>query len=247
MEDEIVDTESREVGLMVRPTSNITLFGSSDPEIVIEKAQATAKALTKIIEEQHLYTPILGKKYVRVEGWTLLGSMLGVFPHTVWTRPIMEGTKNIGWESRVEACTLAGNIVGTAEAECMKSERRWDTAEDYAVRSMSQTRGVSKALSMALRFIVSLVGYEGTPAEEVPPEGFENQNSNNDVNSYPCPNGDCKGRLVERKRKTDGKIFLTVILGRVKITLAVEYDQSTVHSLNLKPQDYQKQRRKGRT
>src|SRR5262249_18897895 len=41
---------------------------------------------------------------------------------------------------------------------------------EHALRSMAQTRATSKALGQALRFIVALSGYEGTPAEEMPVE-----------------------------------------------------------------------------
>jgi hypothetical protein len=50
---------------------------------------------------------------------------------------------------------------------CTKAENRWRTADDYAIRSMAQTRATSKALGSVLRFIVTLAGYDGTPAEEM--------------------------------------------------------------------------------
>jgi hypothetical protein len=67
---------------------------------------------------------------------------------------------------------LAGQVVGAAEAECLRSERTWKGRDDYALRSMAQTRAVSKALRGPLGFVVTLAGYEATPAEEMPAEGF---------------------------------------------------------------------------
>ena len=59
-------------------------------------------------------------------------------------------------------------MIGAAEAECMRDEKRWCTADDYAVRSMAQTRAASKALKMPLGFVFAMAGYETTPAEEMP-------------------------------------------------------------------------------
>jgi hypothetical protein len=122
-----------------------------------------ATELGKLITSRRLYKDIQGRKHVLVEGWTLLGSMLGVFPDTEWTRQI-EG----GWEARVVAKTLNGQVVGAAEAMCTHSENTWRNRDEYALRSMAQTRAVSKALRLPLGFVMQLAGYEATPAEEMP-------------------------------------------------------------------------------
>lgn len=98
----------------------------------------------------------------------MLGTMLGVFPVVEWTRPVQDG-----WEARVEARTLAGQVVGAAEAECLRSEKQWKSRDDYALRSMAQTRAVSKALRGPLGFVVTLAGFEATPAEEMPQNASE--------------------------------------------------------------------------
>ncbi len=146
-----------------RPSTSPTLFGTADPAEVVAAATAAAKPLADVIERQQLYAPIRGGKYVRVEGWTLLGSMVGVFPVCVWSR-----RTDTGWEARVEARTRHGEIVGAAEASCDRSEPRWQDADDYALRSMAQTRATSKALRQPLGFIVTLAGFEATPLEEMP-------------------------------------------------------------------------------
>lgn len=140
----------------------MTLFGTNNPEAVVEQASSVATSLAKVIDERSLTANIAGKKHVQVEGWTLLGSMLGVFAEVEWTRPLENG-----WEARAVARTLNGNVVGAAEAMCTTSEYRWRRADDYAVRSMAQTRAVSKALRMPLGFIMHLAGYSATPAEEL--------------------------------------------------------------------------------
>lgn len=154
--------------LAVRDHAPVTLFGTDDPVAVIEKASAVARALADVIEQQNLYTRIGDKKHIRVEGWTLLGSMLGVFPQIEWTRQTTDSKDQPAWEARCVAITRDGAIVGGREAMCSRSENRWKNADDYALRSMAQTRAVSGALAAPLRFIVVLAGYEGTPEAEMP-------------------------------------------------------------------------------
>jgi len=143
--------------------SPATLFRSDEPELIATRATAVADLLARIIREQKLYATIQGKEYVLVEGWTLAGTLLGVFPVLVWTRKLDDG-----WEARVEARTRDGAIVGAAESECLRSERKWARAEDYAIRSMASTRATSKALRQPLGFVITLAGFEATPADEIP-------------------------------------------------------------------------------
>lgn len=139
-----------------------SLFGTDDPVEVVSKASRVADALKAVLSDKGLISKISGKEYPRCEAWTLLGTMLGVFPVLCWSRPV-EG----GWEARVEAKTLAGVIVGAAEAQCLKTERNWRDRDDFALRSMAQTRATAKALRMPLGFVMTLGGYQATPAEEM--------------------------------------------------------------------------------
>jgi hypothetical protein len=147
------------------PQTPSTLFGTDDPSEVVARATAAARPLAKVVNDQNLYKMISGKKYVLVEGWTLLGSMLGVFPVTVWTKPLENG-----WEARVEARTKDGAVVGAAEAQCTRDESLWKNCDDYALRSMAQTRATAKALRQPLGFVMTLAGMAATPAEEMPRE-----------------------------------------------------------------------------
>ncbi len=146
---------------------SLTLFGTSDPSAVVERAAKVATALQDIIDKKQLFKSIGGKKHVLVEGWTCLGSMLGVFPRTAWTKPLENG-----WEARVEVVNLQGAVISAAEASCTRDEANWGKRDDYALRSMAQTRATSKALRMPLGFIAVLAGYSGTPAEEMPHEAL---------------------------------------------------------------------------
>jgi hypothetical protein len=159
-EPEIIH-DAEVIGTELEPAHG-NLFRTEDPVEIIRRASDTADALAAVLRDRKLTTTIGGKDHVRVEGWTLLGTMLGVFPVVEWTRQVDDG-----WEARVEARTLAGQVVGAAEAECLRTERTWKGRDDYALRSMAQTRAVSKALRGPLGFVVTLAGYEATPAEEM--------------------------------------------------------------------------------
>lgn len=162
---DVVDAEAVEVGTDVelRSPAPLNLFRATDPGEVIVKAAETAKPLAEVIRKQKLYKTIQGKNHVFVEGWTLLGSMLGVFPVVVWTRKL-----DNGWEARVEARTMAGATVGAAEAQCLRTEARWKSADDYAIRSMAQTRATSRAMRGPLGFVIQLAGFQPEPAEDMP-------------------------------------------------------------------------------
>jgi hypothetical protein len=164
---DVIEGQAEEVGqelALASPTPG-TLFRTDDPVQVLERATETANALKDVLEKQNMLQRIQGRDHVKVEGWTTLGAMLGVTPVCAWTRPIDQG-----WEARVEARTLDGRVIGAAEAECLRSESTWKSRDDYAIRSMAQTRATSKALGSVLRFVVTLAGYNGTPAEEMPAE-----------------------------------------------------------------------------
>ena len=163
----------------VPPGGLVTLFGSDDPAVVIEKAGRTARSLMAVVNAQGLSVRLdHGQDFLKIEAWTLLGTMVGVFAVPVWTRPVKDGDRTVGWEARVEARTIAGAVVGAGESMCTRDEtttkrngdkiHRWAEADEHALRSMAQTRAASKALSLPLRFIATLAGYSGTPYEEMP-------------------------------------------------------------------------------
>ncbi len=61
-----------------------------------------------------------------------------------------------------------GQVISSAENQCTRREKSWSSRDDYAIRSMAQTRTLAKAYRGALGFIMSLAGYQATPAEEIP-------------------------------------------------------------------------------
>jgi hypothetical protein len=183
-------------GEIIEQRAPMTLFGTDDPTAVVDRASAVATALGEVINQRKLFASIGGKKHVQVEGWTLLGSMLGVFAEIEWSRPL-----DNGWEARAVARTLAGNVVGAAEAMCTVNEGRWKSADTYAVRSMAQTRAVSKALRMPLGFIMHLAGYSPTPAEEVPED--QPERSRGPARAASSPSGSAPVRTPEEQALLD--------------------------------------------
>jgi hypothetical protein len=183
---EIVPVESVELS-----TPEPGLF-PHDPADWIADVTARAKVLANVIDDQKLFVQIKGRKHVKVEGWLTVGAMVGVFPQTEWTRTTPDFARRItkatwttengkrkksveviqegrgAWEARVRVVRPDGAVISAAEAECGYEEETWQTRDSYALRSMAQTRATSKALAQALRFIVSIAGFDPTPEEEMP-------------------------------------------------------------------------------
>lgn len=193
-----------------RPAAPLTLFGTDDPSAVVERATKVATVLADVIKQRHLSARIGNRDHIQIEGWTLLGSMLGVFGEVEWTRPV-----DRGWEARAVARTMAGATVGSAEAMCTRAERTWSNRDEYAIRSMAQTRALSKALRLPLGFIVELAGFAATPAEEMDAihseQGGERSAPGGQpgraatTRSAPAPKnkGDALGRLAEVAKEHD--------------------------------------------
>ena len=145
----------------------VALFAGT-PKQIVETATEMANVLKRVIDSRKLYTDIQGKKHVQVEGWTTLGAMLGVFPIIEWSRPTLDADGlPVGWEARCSVKRPDGAIIGAAAAQCTRKERMWAQRDDYALRSMAQTRATSKAMRLPLAWVMTLAGYEATPAEEM--------------------------------------------------------------------------------
>lgn len=183
---ERIDSQTGEVTEAIvlsseQPGSAMTLFGSDKPKEAMARMTEVATVLADVIEKKGLFLAIADKKtnkvkkHVFIEGWTLLGSLLGVFPRTISCEPVTSDSGVLlGYKAHVEAVTRAGQVIGAATALCMKSEKRgpWSYADDYALASMAQTRAASKVLRMPLGFIMQLAGYDALPSDEVPEGGF---------------------------------------------------------------------------
>jgi hypothetical protein len=163
IEGEVVNETSTE--LAVREHAPVGLFNTDDPDLVIARSVKVANVLKDVITKKKLVIKIGQSEYIKVEGYTTLGALVGLFAQTEWTRPLGDGD---GWEAAVVVKNGQGFEFGRAEAQCLRSERNWKNRDDFALRSMAQTRAMGKALRMPLGWIAVLGGFEATPAEEMP-------------------------------------------------------------------------------
>jgi hypothetical protein len=147
------------------------LFNTDDPALVLKKATKVANVLKDMVDKQGMAVNISGRPYIKVDAWAALGNILGVYPKTEYTRELTSGDlTSLGWEAAVVVVNSFGVTIGRAEAQCLRAERNWKSRDDFALRSMAQTRAMGKALRMPLGWIAVLAGFEATPAEEMPAE-----------------------------------------------------------------------------
>lgn len=158
--------------IIVAPEPDVRLgsLAIQNPEELVRQAASLATALAEIINQQKLYSIIRNKrgeanKYVKCEGWTTMGAMLGVVPVEDYCRPLPNGN---GFEAKINLIRgKDGGLVGSASAECTHDEANWKARDSYSLRSMALTRATSKAFRLSFSWIIKLAGFEVTPAEEM--------------------------------------------------------------------------------
>ena len=168
------------------------------PVEMVERASKVATALSRVVNEQKLYTVIQGKKFVHVDGWETLGAMLGIVAREV-PRSVIEH-ENGDFEASVELIRVSdGAVIGFGSALCgcdevdRSGKRTWGNRARYARRSMAVTRAAGKAFRLSLSWIMRLAGYEPTPAEEMQDDdrgqsGRLNRRPRQHQNHRPSPN-----------------------------------------------------------
>ena len=191
--DETLKTEiveEKNVPVTVDVKANVTVndslpdYAILNPELPMKMkigvAGEVASCLKEVIEKQGLIIKGLNPKnkeaeYVTVEGWEVLGTMLGITPVTkvIETQYNKQG-RVVGYKSQGilyrnavvdEDGNISGDIIAIAEASADKHGFQKDLP---SIMSMSQTRALGKAYRMALSWIIKMAGYEGTPAQEMP-------------------------------------------------------------------------------
>lgn len=167
----VIEHPVEEVALAVQPTKH-ELVLEGDPEQQLEFAQKAAKALMSVVNQKPKKVMIQGKQYLEFGDWQTLARFFGAAVATEWTKEILRDGKVIGYEAK---CIVLRNgiTISSAEGMCTIDEKRWGTADEYAIRSMAQTRTGAKALRNAYGWVAELAGYSSTPAEEM--DGVINQ------------------------------------------------------------------------
>jgi hypothetical protein len=159
------------------------------PEQVLAQAKHVAQVLTGVIAQTNAEVTIAGRKHLKIEGWLTLGSFYGITPRTIETRYVEVGGAH-GYEATAQAVHVAtGTVLSQQDGMCLNDEPNWHTRPKYEWktkngqrvrekigdepvthqqrRSMAATRAQSKAMSIPLRWIAVLAGYQATPAEEM--------------------------------------------------------------------------------
>ena len=149
------------------------------PNAIVQDAQNKADMLYNVVEKQHLYQEIRGKKYLQLEAWQTLGKFCNVIGEIEWVKPVDLWDAK-GFEARAiikmtevstdeegNTHTKVGDTIAVAESMCMDDEPNWQGKPIFQLKSMAQTRALSKAYRSCLSFIVALAGYAVSPAEEM--------------------------------------------------------------------------------
>jgi hypothetical protein len=145
-------------------------FFTLPPSKLMIYAERVSAELRHVVEQKGLYTAIQGKNYVHVGGWSVMGAMLGITVEEVDERifELPDGS----WQATVVLIRDAdGRQISKASSICGIDEDRWKTAPRYARRSMAITRATGKAYRLNFSWIMSMAGYQPTPAEEMPGYG----------------------------------------------------------------------------
>jgi hypothetical protein len=182
--DEIkTDDQTQEVAI-VEENKTLPDYAILNPEIPMSTkvgvATNVANVLAPLVRDQGLTVKGLNKsnadaEYVTVEGWEVLGTMLGIVPVTT----IIDELKNdkgrtIGYKARATLYQnpiiendeiVGGTVIARAEATADRSGFQKDL---FAIASMAQTRALGKAYRMGLSWIMKMAGFEGTFAEDMP-------------------------------------------------------------------------------
>jgi hypothetical protein len=179
-----VKTDDQPQEIQVVEENTLPDYAILNPEIPMSTkvgvATNVANCLAPLVRNQGLVVKGLNTKdkeaeYVTVEGWEVLGTMLGIVPDT----RIVEEMKNdkgrtIGFKARAtlyqnpvidDGKIVGGTVLSTAEAYCTKDDFQ---KKFFSMASMAQTRALGKAYRMALSWIMKMAGFEATFAEDMP-------------------------------------------------------------------------------
>ena len=163
--------------------------GIYDPDAQLDMAIRAAKALSRVIAQKKKPVIINGEQYLEFEDWQTLGQFDGVSVRTGDAEAVeingVQGAKAKAFLYN----NRTGELIGGAEAYCMRDEEKWGTRPKYEwqgegdkrkrikvgdevvpwfqLASMAQTRAGSKALRNKEAWVAVLAGYRPTPAEEM--------------------------------------------------------------------------------
>jgi len=162
--------------------SDITQYSGGElslgrsPDTVLAEASLVAKTVDRLVRSRPDHVQVIGgRKHPRFELLQIVGSMFRVTARVRGTRQLIELD---GWEAVAEAYHVpTGQVIATGEGMCSTDEPDWAVRPKYEWRngrrekvgevpvtshqrrSMAQTRACSKALRLALGWVLGLAGY----------------------------------------------------------------------------------------
>lgn len=146
---------------------NTQMVVQRDPEVVLAEAHKAAKALQNVIANKAKKVVFNGEQYMEYEDWTVLARFYGLAVQTKDAAPIEINGVHGARASADVFDIKSGQVVGRADAYCLRDEQNWKGKPWFQLASMAQTRAGAKALRNVLSWVVVLAGYKATPAEEM--------------------------------------------------------------------------------
>jgi hypothetical protein len=132
----------------------------------IQRGAAIARQLRDYLRQARMTVRLpRGGEHVRIEGWQVLCHMCNLpLPSIVDLR---REDRAEGYVYVAEAQLAYGGREYRAYGVCSSDEPNWRGKPEFQLASMAQTRAAGKVLRLLLGWIVTLAGYEPTPAEEM--------------------------------------------------------------------------------
>jgi hypothetical protein len=139
------------------------------PDEVYTHRLALAAAVKKFVRKKpNLRIIVEGKKYPLAAVWIFCAACDGTTAMITKTEELINDERlEMGYLSIAHAIDATGRIQSGAEATCLCAEPDWQGKPSFQIRSMSETRSVSKVLSILYKDVMVLAGFEPTPAEEM--------------------------------------------------------------------------------
>ena len=133
--------------------------------IDIQRGAAIARQLRDYLRQARMTVRIQGRDHVRIEGWQVLCHLCNLpLPSIVELR---REDREGGYVYVAEASLAYNGREYRAYGICASDEPNWRGKPEFQLASMAQTRAAGKVLRLLLGWVVTLAGYEPTPAEEM--------------------------------------------------------------------------------
>jgi hypothetical protein len=154
------------------------VLAEREPEDIIAWASRRATELSKVVESKGLFQMFGIKKHLVAEAWETVLALHEVDPLIEWTKPIdingepltNDGRKIAGYKARA-IIVQNGREIASGEMTCGMDEYPTQSKEGFAkhraAMSAAETWAVAKAARHKFAWVVTLAGYEPTPAAEM--------------------------------------------------------------------------------